>query len=152
MRRIEILLAEDCPSDAELIMESLRARMRPDQIHVVHDGEQALDFLFCRGAYAGGQYEPLPRLILLDIKLPRVGGLDVLREVKSSPRTNWIPVVMLSSSRIEEEIARGYQLGANSYVQKPLRYEEFRAVVQQVVDYWLTMNETPFASVPVRGV
>ena len=136
-----MLLAEDNPSDAELILASLSDYAVV--IHVVHDGVQTLDFVFCRGEYAGRENEPCLRVIVLDVKLPKIDGFEVLRELKSDPRTRATPVVMLTSSNIERDVARAYQLGANSYVQKPVDFEHFRRTVRQLGLYWLTANEAP---------
>jgi CheY-like chemotaxis protein len=137
---VEVLLADDNPADAELIMLSLGADL-VGRIHHVHDGEEALDCLLCRSGYAHRSLEPPPRLIVLDIKLPKISGLEVLEEIKRDPRTRAVPVVLLTSSRLEEDVARGYQLGANSYVQKPLQFERFRQIVRQLGAYWLAANE-----------
>lgn len=137
---VEVLLADDNPADAELIMHSLGEAI-VGRIHHVHDGEEALDFLLCRGAYAKRSFEAAPKLIVLDIKLPKVSGLEVLEEIKRDPRTRDIPTVLLTSSRLAEDVARGYQLGANSYVQKPVQFDRFRQVVRQVGAYWLAVNE-----------
>lgn len=137
---VEVLLADDNPADAELIMLSLGEAI-VGRIHHVHDGEEALDFLFCRARYAPRSFEAPPRLIVLDIKLPKLSGLEVLEEIKRDPRTRAIPAVLLTSSRLVEDVVRGYQLGANSYVQKPVQFERFRQVVRQLGGYWLAVNE-----------
>jgi two-component system response regulator len=142
-RRAEVLLAEDNPSDAELILLALGQENLPGLIHHVVDGEEALDFAFCRGAYAGRSFVAPPRLVILDLKLPKVSGLEVLREMKRDVRTYAIPVVLLTSSKIESEVARGYRLGANSYVQKPVDFDQFRTAVQRLGRYWLSVNEPP---------
>jgi CheY-like chemotaxis protein len=136
-----VLLAEDSASDADLILASLAKDGLHEGVHVVHDGVEALDFLFARGAYTSRIHEPPPRFVLLDLKLPKVDGLEVLREIKANPRTHAIPVVMLTSSNIERDVVRGYQLGANSYVQKPVDFERFRETVRQIGQYWLMVNE-----------
>jgi two-component system, response regulator len=145
---VEVLLAEDNPADAELIMHSLGEAM-VGRIHHVHDGEEALDFLLCRAGHATRSFEAPPKLIVLDIKLPKVSGLDVLEEIKRDPRTRAIPTVLLTSSRLAEDVVRGYQLGANSYVQKPVQFERFRQVVRQLGGYWLAVNEA--GPPPVHG-
>jgi len=137
---VEVLLADDNLADAELIMLSLGEDLVA-RIHHVHDGEEALDSLLCRGRYSQRSFEAPLRLILLDIKLPKVSGLEVLEEIKRDPRTHAIPVVLLTSSRLEEDVVRGYQLGANSYVQKPVEFERFRQIVRQLGAYWLAVNE-----------
>ncbi len=138
---IEVLLAEDNPADAELIIESLRIENLAERLHHVHDGVEALDFMFARGAYEGRALDRPPRLVLLDVKLPKVDGLKVLAELKRDPRTRPIPVVMLTSSNIEHDVARGYLLGANSYVQKPVDFARFHETVARLGAYWLGINE-----------
>ena len=137
---VEVLLAEDNSADAELIMLSLGEGIS-GRIHHVHDGEEALDFLLCRSGYAERSFDAPLRLILLDIKLPKVSGLEVLEVIKQDPRTRAIPTVLLTSSRLEEDVVRGYQLGANSYIQKPVEFERFREIVRQLGSYWLAVNE-----------
>jgi two-component system, response regulator len=140
---IQMLLAEDNPSDADLILASMSKDGYREAIHVVHDGVEALDFAFSRGEYAFRSQESRLRVIVLDVKLPKVDGFEVLRELKADLRTRSIPVVMLTSSNIESDVARGYQLGANSYVCKSVDFERFRRTVQQLGLYWMTMNEPP---------
>ena len=137
---VEVSLADDNPADAELIMLSLGKDL-VGRIHHVHDGEEALDFLLCRAGYAQRTFEAPLRLILLDIKLPKVSGLEVLEQLKQDPRTRAIPAVLLTSSRLEDDVVRGYHLGANSYVQKPVQFERFRQIVHQLGAYWLAVNE-----------
>jgi two-component system, response regulator len=144
---VEILLVEDNPSDAELTLRALARNEISDTIHLVRDGEEALDFLFCRGSYAARSFDAPPRLVLLDVKLPKVNGLEVLEKLKSDRRTRAIPVVMLTSSREERDVAQGYQSGANSYIQKPLDFMEFRTTAKQLGIYWLSINVAP----PVRA-
>lgn len=143
---VEILLVEDNPEDVELALHALRRNNLANRIHVVRDGEEALDFLFCRGAYAERSFENPPRLVLLDLKLPKVDGLEVLRELKSDPRTKPIPVVILTASREEKDMVNGYQFGVNSYIQKPLDFDQFRETVRQLGLYWLVVNEPPPAN------
>jgi two-component system response regulator len=140
---IEILLVEDNPDDIELTLHALRQEKLANRVEVVRDGEEALDFLFCRGAYAGRSFEEPPHVVLLDLKLPKVEGLEVLREVKADPRTKAIPVVILTASREEQDLVNGYQLGANGYIQKPVGFEDFRHIVKQLGLYWLVVNEPP---------
>lgn len=140
---VQMLLAEDNPSDADLILTSVAKHGLADSIHLVQDGVEALDFAFCRGEYSSRVHEPPLRVIVLDVKLPKVDGFEVLRELKADPRTRSIPVVMLTSSNIERDVALGYRLGANSYLQKPVEFERFRETVRQLGLYWMTMNEPP---------
>jgi CheY-like chemotaxis protein len=139
----EILLVEDDPSDAELTMHALEKSRLANHIHLVRDGEEALDFLFCRGAYSARRFDFPPRLILLDLKLPKVDGLQVLKQIKADPRTRAIPVIMLTSSKEECDLANSYQSGVNSYIQKPVNFAEFRDVVRQLGLYWLLVNSRP---------
>ncbi len=140
---IEILLVEDNPGDVELTRHALRKHNLGNRIEVVRDGAEALDFIFCIGAYAGRSIEDSPRLILLDLKLPKVDGLEVLQRLKSDPRTRKIPVVVLTSSREERDIVESYQLGANSYIVKPVDFEQFTEAVRQLGLYWLLFNQPP---------
>ncbi|MFZ0883806.1 MAG: response regulator [Candidatus Acidiferrales bacterium] len=144
---VQILLVEDNPSDAELTLHALRKSKLVNHILHVHDGAEALDFLFCRGAYAGRDVEKRPLLVLLDLKLPKVDGLQVLAEIKSNSRTKAIPVVLLTSSNEEQDRASGYQRGVNSYIQKPVNFADFQDVVLKLGMYWLIVNSKP----PVRA-
>ena len=143
---IEILLVEDNEADEELAIHALRTNNLANQIHVARDGEEALDFLFCRGAHAHRDFEKPPRLVLLDLKLPKVDGLEVLRRLKSDPRTKAIPIVILTASREERDMINGYQLGVNSYIQKPVDFGQFREMIQQLGLYWLVVNQAPPAN------
>jgi two-component system response regulator len=142
-RPIQMLLVEDNPSDAELVLASLAKDGLAEAIHVAHDGVEALDYAFSRAEYEYRAQEPRLRVVVLDVKLPRVDGFEVLRELKADPRTRAIPVVMLTSSNIERDVALGYELGANSYLQKPVDFEQFRQAVRHLGLYWLTLNEPP---------
>ncbi len=140
---VEILLVEDDPADAELTLHALRKSKLANRIELVRDGEEALDFLFCRGAHSGRSFDAAPRLILLDLKLPKVDGLEVLQRAKSDERTRAIPVIVLTSSKEERDLVRSYRLGVNSYIQKPVSFGEFQNVVQQLGMYWLLINSRP---------
>ena len=143
--RVEILLVEDNPHDVELTLLALRESHVTNPVHVVRDGAEALEFIFCTGAYASRNMNNTPKVILLDLKLPKVDGLEVLRRVKSDPRTAKIPVVVLTSSREERDIVESYQLGVNSYIVKPVDFEQFTAAVRQVGLYWVLLNQPPLA-------
>ena len=137
---VDILLVEDDPDHVELILKVLGEDQALDAVHVARDGEEALDFLYRRGEYADA---PEPGLILLDIKLPRVGGIEVLRRIKSEEQLKFIPVVMLTTSGGEEEMTVSYRYGANSYIVKPMGFEQFVKTVKQVRLYWLVTNCVP---------
>ena len=140
---VEILLVEDNPRDAELALHALRRHNLANRIHHVEDGAEALDFLFCTGAYATRRIEQGPKVILLDLKLPLVDGLEVLRRVKADSRTRVIPVVVLTSSREERDVVESYDLGVNSYIVKPVDIEQFFSAVAELGLYWMVLNERP---------
>ena len=140
---LETLLVEDNPADVELTLHAFRQNNLANQIHIVRDGEEALEYLFCRGAYQTRCLGPPPKLILLDLKLPKVGGIGVLQEVKSDSRTRAIPVIVLTSSKEERDLIASYQCGANSYILKPADFGQFRETVRQLCSYWLTVNQPP---------
>jgi two-component system response regulator len=140
---LEILLVEDDPNDVKLTIHALREENVGNDIHVARDGEEALDFLFCRGEFASRSFHSPPRLVLLDLKLPKVDGLEVLRAVKGDPRTQAIPIVVLTSSRQENDLVQSYKLGVNAYIQKPVEFDSFRRVVKQLGLFWLVANEPP---------
>ena len=141
--QVEILLVEDNPADAELALHALRKSNVANNILHVHDGAEALDFMFSRGEYANRQTDARPALILLDLKLPKVDGLQVLQELKSNPKTRATPVILLTSSQEEHDMITGYQRGVNSYIQKPVNFAEFQEVVHKLGFYWLVVNRKP---------
>jgi len=140
---IDILLVEDNPQDAELTVRALKKRNFANRLFVVENGAEALDFIFCRGKYAQREFVHPPKVVLLDLKLPKVNGLEVLRAIKSAERTRTIPVVMVTSSGEDPDIKSAYELGANSYVVKPVEFDAFSEVMSQVGFYWLLVNQIP---------
>ena len=140
---VEILLVEDNPHDAEMAMRALKKNKLANNVALAADGEEALDFLFARGAYTGRNVEDGPKIILLDLKLPKVDGLEVLKAVKSDPRTRIIPVIVLTSSGEEKDIIESYHLGVNSYIVKPVDFDKFVEAVKGVGYYWLLLNKSP---------
>jgi two-component system response regulator len=140
---VEILLVEDSATDLELALRALKKAKVASRIEVARDGEEALDFVFARNAHAGRSIEDKPRLILLDLKLPRVDGLEVLREVKADARTRTIPVVILTSSHEQRDVAESYELGVNSYIVKPVDFEGFISAVADLGTYWMLRNLSP---------
>jgi two-component system response regulator len=136
-----ILLVEDNPDDEALTLRALRKNNIGNELVVVHDGAEALDFLFCSGAWSERDPNDKPQVILLDLKLPKIDGLEVLRRLRENPETRLLPVVILTSSREEQDRLTGYQLGANSYVRKPVDFNEFVEAVRQLGLYWLVLNE-----------
>ncbi len=140
---IEILLVEDNPDDVELTLRALKNQNIANRIEIVRDGAEALDFIFCTGDYSDRKMENAPKVVLLDLKLPKVDGLEVLKKIKSDPRTKAIPVVVLTSSREERDIVKSYKLGVNSYISKPVNFEQFSESVRQLGLYWLLLNEPP---------
>jgi two-component system, response regulator len=140
---VEILIVEDTPEDLELALRALKKANLASNIQVSRDGEEALDFIFCEGAHAGRQLEDGPTVILLDLKLPKIDGLEVLRRIKGDMRTKKIPVVVLTSSKEQSDIVESYQLGVNSYIVKPVNFDRFSAAVQELGMYWLLLNHAP---------
>jgi two-component system response regulator len=141
--RNDILIADDSASDVELTVRSLRRSKLANDIQVVEDGEQALDYLFCRGKYAGRSFGEPPRIVLLDLKMPKIDGIEVLRAVRADPRTKAITIVVLTSSKEQRDLVESYNLGVNAYIQKPVDFERFRDVVEQIGMFWLVVNEPP---------
>jgi two-component system response regulator len=150
-RQIEILLVEDNKDDVELTLHALRKENLANHIHVARDGEEALEFLFCCGTHADRSFDHPPRLVLLDLKLPKVDGMEVLRRIKADARTHDIPVVILTSSKEERDLLKGYGLGANSYIQKPVDFDQFRDTVKSAGFYWLLINQAPVMVGAVKG-
>jgi CheY-like chemotaxis protein len=140
---IEILLVEDSQDDLDMTLRALRKSNLANRIQIARDGAEALEFIFCQGAYAGRKIENVPKLILLDLKLPKVDGLEVLRRVKGDPRTKMIPIAILTSSKEQKDVIESYGLGVNSYVVKPVNFENFATAVQELGMYWLLLNEPP---------
>jgi two-component system, response regulator len=138
---VEILLVEDNPNDAELTLHALRQHHLSNRIHVARDGAEALDFMFCAGAHSERSLNDGPKVILLDLKLPKVDGLEVLRRIKADERMRMIPVVVLTSSREERDLVESYRLGVNSYIVKPVDFQQFVEAVRQVGLYWVLLNQ-----------
>jgi two-component system, response regulator len=138
---VEILLVEDSDEDLELALRALRRAKIVNHIEVARDGVEALDFLFSEGAHAGAAGVQRPRVVLLDLKLPRIDGLEVLRRIKGDPRTRAIPVVVLTSSSEQRDLVESYQLGVNSYIVKPVNFERFAQAVQEIGLYWVVLNQ-----------
>ncbi len=139
----EILLVEDDPADAELTVHALRKERLANHIEIARDGAEALDFLFCRGAYSNRSFTNPPRVVLLDLKLPKISGHEVLRAIKEDERTRAIPVVVLTSSNQERDLVECYRLGVNSYIQKPVDLQKFQEVARHFGMYWLVVNHLP---------
>jgi two-component system, response regulator len=139
----DILLVEDNPSDAELTIWALRQNNIINGLLHLGDGEEALDYIFATGKYDGRNIAETPRLILLDLKMPKISGLEILKKIKSDERTKMIPVVLLTSSKEDNDIAESYKLGVNSYIVKPVEFENFEKAVSAVGNYWLMINQSP---------
>ena len=139
----EVLLVEDNLNDVELTLRALKKNNFANTIRVVNDGEEALDYFFATGKYSDRDINLTPKLVILDLKLPKVDGLEILRRVKSDDRTKSIPVVILTSSKEERDIVEGYKLGANSFIVKPVDFDKFLAMVKELGMYWLLLNEPP---------
>lgn len=139
-----VLLVEDNPDDEALTLRALRKHNLANEIVVARDGQEALDYLFGEGSYSGRDTSVLPQVILLDLKLPKVDGLQVLERLRADPRTHHVPVVVLTSSAEEKDLIRSYDLGANSYVRKPVDFEQFLEAARQLGLYWLVLNRVPY--------
>lgn len=140
---VEILIVEDTPQDLELTLRALRKSNLANHIHVARDGAEAVEFIFGEGAHAGRNIDNGPKVILLDLKLPKIDGIEVLRRVKSDPRTRSIPVVVLTSSKEQKDVVESYELGVNSYIVKPVDFEGFASAVGELGLYWLLLNQPP---------
>ncbi len=138
---VEILIVEDNPHDAEMALRALKKNKLTNNVLVVHDGEEALDFVFARGKFASRQKSQRPKIILLDLKLPKIDGLEVLKEIKSNPETKVIPVIMLTSSKEESDLVKSYELGVNSYIVKPVDFDKFVEAIREIGFYWLLLNQ-----------
>ena len=140
---VDILLVDDSQEDVDLTLHALRAENLANRVFIARDGEEALDFLFCSGPHSGRSFDCPPKLVLMDLKMPKVDGMEVLKQIKGDPRTKTIPVVLMTSSREERDMANGYELGVNSYIQKPVDFDEFRKTVKHLGLYWLVINRPP---------
>ena len=138
---VEILLVEDNPRDVELTLRALKKRNLANRVHVAKDGAEALDFLFAKGAYAARNPNHTPKVVLLDLKLPKVSGLEVLKQIKGDERTRIIPVVVLTSSQEEKDMVESYRLGVNSYIVKPVDFDKFVEAIGEIGLYWLVVNK-----------
>ena len=140
---IDILLIEDNPNDVELTLRALRKNNLANSIHVFSDGAEALDYFFANGEFLDRDMSSSPKLVILDLKLPKIDGLEVLKQIKSNDRTRLIPVVVLTSSKEENDVIAGYRLGANSFIVKPVDFERFTNTISELGMYWLLLNEPP---------
>ena len=138
-----ILLVEDNPDDEELTLRAFRQNNILNEVAVAHDGQEALDYLFCQGAHAARDPHQMPAVVLLDLKLPKIDGLEVLRRIRADARTRLQAVVILTSSKEEQDLVNGYRLGANSYIRKPVDFTKFMEAARQLGFYWLVLNEPP---------
>jgi len=139
---VEILYAEDNPTDVELTLFALRRSRLANSIHIARDGAEALDYLFCRGAFSSRDFSA-PKFVLLDLKLPKVDGIEALKAIRQDERTKMIPVVVMTSSKEQKDLVESYKLHVNSYIQKPIDFDQFQQVVEQLGLYWLVVNQAP---------
>jgi len=142
---VEILLVEDSPQDLELALRALKKANVTNRVEVARDGAEALDFIFCEGPHSARSIENVPKVILLDLKLPKVDGIEVLQRIKGDERTRMIPVVVLTSSQEQRDVVETYRLGVNSYIVKPVNFESFAKAVQELGLYWVLLNQPPRA-------
>jgi CheY-like chemotaxis protein len=143
---IDLLLVEDNPQDLELSLRALRKANLSKRIHVARDGAEALEFVFCEGPHSARRIADTPKVILLDLKLPKVDGLEVLKRIKDDPRTKMIPIVVLTSSKEQTDVVESYNLGVNSYIVKPVNFERFAEAVSNLGLYWVLLNQPPKVS------
>ena len=143
LNAVEILIVEDNPHDAELTIRAIKKNNLANKFFVAEDGEEALDFIFCRGKFAGRNFLTPPKVIFLDLKLPKISGLEVLEIIKSDTRTKTLPVVMITSSREDPDVKKAYELGVNSYVVKPVNFNDFLSAMSNTGLYWLLVNVAP---------
>lgn len=141
VKEVEILLVEDNPNDAELALRALRKNNLTNKVHWVKDGQEAIDFLFARGNYSNRSIRNGPKVVFLDIKLPKIDGIEVLRQVKNDPRTSNLPIVIMTSSREDRDMVESYKLGVNSYVVKPVDFDQFVKAVTDMGFYWVLINQ-----------
>jgi two-component system response regulator len=149
---VDILLVDDSQDDVDLALHALRQGKVANSIFVLRDGEEALDFLFCRGKYSERSFDQPPKLVLLDLKMPKVDGMQVLKQLKGDPRTKPIPVVIMTSSKEERDLIEGYNSGVNSFIQKPVDFDQFRETVKTLGMYWLVVNQAPVKQESRKGV
>ena len=147
---VDVLLVEDNSDDVALALHAFKKSNFSNRVHVVRDGAEALEYIFCTGAYAGREIDQVPRFVLLDLKLPKVDGLEVLKRIKSDPRTKNTPVVMMTSSREENDLVASYALGVNSYIVKPVDFQQFVESTRTLGLYWLLLNEPPVSTAGKR--
>lgn len=143
LEAVDVLLIEDNPQDAELTLRAFKKSNLANNIIVIDDGAEAVDYLFCKGKYAGRPFVQRPKIVLLDLKLPKVNGLEILRMIKSDERTKTIPVIIVTSSREDPDIKKAYEVGANSYVVKPVGFDSFMESINKLGFYWLLVNSPP---------
>ncbi len=142
-QQVDILLIEDNPDEAELAIRSLKKSNLANNLVHIDDGAEALDFIFAKGKYAGNTAQSRPRLILLDLNLPKIGGLEILKQIKANDHTRMIPVVVLTSSQEQRDVIESYKLGVNSYIVKPVNFESFSRAISELKMYWLVLNQPP---------
>jgi len=140
---VEILIVEDNPQDLDLALRALQKAKLANRLHIARDGAEAMEFIFCEGPHSQRKIENGPKVILLDLKLPKIDGLEVLQRIKADPRTKSIPIVILTSSKEQNDVVESYNLGVNSYIVKPVNFEQFTEAVQKLGMYWLLLNHPP---------